>query len=160
MGERAPAKASKPTCGSLANGYGMQGCTQYGLRSVYCTRQEWKWRQVSVVAASSTGNNSLHYSALGWRAQSQHIQREMPRPRSRSRSRSPGPGATSPVLVGAVLPTVDARTPLPPPATPGARPVEIQVQIDRSGYYLGTAMLLFVVLLWILVRLSPSPRSV
>lgn len=38
-------------------------------------------------------------------------------------------------------------------------PVEIQVQIDRSGYYLGTAMLLFVVLLWILVRLSPSPLS-
>ncbi|KAG0667207.1 hypothetical protein C6P46_002619 [Rhodotorula mucilaginosa] len=72
-------------------------------------------------------------------------------PRPRSRSRSPGPSLRSPVLVGAhVLPTVDARTPLPPPATPAGIPVEIQVQIDRSGYYLGTAMLLFVVLLWIL----------
>lgn len=62
-------------------------------------------------------------------------------------------------MVGAVLPTVDARTPLPPPATTGGMPVEIQVQIDRSGYYLGTAMLLFVVLLWILVCLSLSPIS-
>ncbi|POY71895.1 hypothetical protein BMF94_5256 [Rhodotorula taiwanensis] len=66
----------------------------------------------------------------------------MPRPRSRSRS---------PHRTGAFGPhdraaTLDARDRL----TTAALPVEIQVEIDRSGYYLGTAMLLFVVLLWIL----------
>lgn len=72
----------------------------------------------------------------------------MPRPRSRSRS---------PHRTGAFGPhdraaTLDARDRL----TTAALPVEIQVEIDRSGYYLGTAMLLFVVLLWILVSVLAS----
>ncbi|GAA5887042.1 hypothetical protein JCM3774_006355, partial [Rhodotorula dairenensis] len=79
----------------------------------------------------------------------------MPRPRSRSRSRSRSPDRDprprSVTAVVSTAPTLDARTPLPPPVSgPGALPLEIQVQIDRSAYYLGTAMLLFVVLLWIL----------
>lgn len=86
--------------------------------------------------------------------------RETAMPRPRSRSHSPGRERRPPSVAGVVptTPTIDARTPIPPPVTgPGGIPLEIQVQIDRSAYYLGTAMLLFVVLLWILV--SPMSQS-